>query len=217
MVERDRFEKQFGAGWRSAYRYARDGQVSPEALADKLVTSLARALREQGGIPAFSDIVRILTTARELGVLPAFSALDDFAELENGHRHTRIAAEVAKSLIVQLEATGWSVEAADIPVSLAEASSLDLIEHYYFGNARRRLMAEGKFANYEEVTKWQGQLEELLRPQVSRIAERLARNPGGIGLRAPKRLTKKERTSDLLDENILGMNTSRSPTGSTFR
>ena len=78
-------------------------------------------------------------------------------------------------------------------------------------------MAEGKFANYEEVTKWQGQLEELLRPQVSRIAEKLAKNPEGTGLRAPKRLTKKERTSDLLGENILGMNTSRSPTGSTFR
>ena len=45
MVERDRFEKQFGAGWRSAYRYAREGQVSLGEIADKLVGSLARTLR----------------------------------------------------------------------------------------------------------------------------------------------------------------------------
>ena len=217
MVERDRFEKQFGAGWRSAFRYAREGQVSSREIADKLISSLAKALREHGGIPAFDDIARIVIQEKELGVLAASGALDDLAELEGGHRHTKIAAEVAKSLIVQWEAAGWSVEAAEIPGRLAEASCLALIEHHYFAKARQPLLAEGRFASYEESAKWQGQVEELIRPQLSKMAAKLAANPDGTGLRAPRRLAKKESTSDLLEENILSMEASRSLSASRSR
>ena len=205
MVERDRFEKQFGAGWRSAYRYAREGQVSSGEIADKLVGSLASTLRKHGGIPAFDDIARLVAQGRELGVLAAFGALDDLVELQGGHRHTRIAAEVAKSLFVQREAGSWNVEAAEVPVHLAEASCAALVEHYYFSKARQLLLAEGKFGNYEESTRWQGQIEHLLRPQLSKMAAKLERNPDGTGLRAPSRLTKKVSTRDLLAESIPGM------------
>ena len=109
MVERDRFEKQFRAGWLSAFRYARDRQVSSGEITDKLVSSLAKTLREHGGILAFDDIARLVTQGRELGVLAAFGGLDDLAELQGGHRHTRIATEVAKSLFVQWESSAWNV------------------------------------------------------------------------------------------------------------
>ena len=212
MVERDRFEKQFGAGWRSAYQYAREGQIPHAGIADKLVASLAKALREYGGIPASPEMARILSQGRDLGVLSAFGALDDFAELENGHRHTRIAAEVAKSLFVQWEATGWNVELSEIPGRLIEASCLALVEHYYFAKARQPLLAEGRFASYEEGANWQGQIEKLVLPQLSKIAAQLERKPDGSGLRAPNRLTKKEPTRDLLAETILGMQPSRQST-----
>ena len=211
MVERDRFEKQFGAGWRSAYRYAREGQVSLGEIADKLVGSLARTLRERGGIPAFPDIARIVTQGGDLGVLAAFGALDDIAELQGGHRHTRIATEVAKTLIVQWEAVGRKVEAAEIPVRLAEASCSALIEHYYFARARQPLLAEGKFGSYDEGARWQGQIEQVLRPQLSVLAAKVERKPNGVRLRAPSRLTKKERTRDLLAESITGIQPSGRP------
>ena len=172
MVERDRFERQFGAGWLSAYQYAREGQVSPDGIADKLVASLAKTLREHGGIPAFPEIARIV---------------------------------VAKSLIVQWESAGWNVESSEVPGQLAEASCSALIEHYYFAKARQPLLAEGRFANYEESTGWQGQVEDLLRPQLSKISAKLERKPDGSGLRAPNRLIKRECTRDLLAENIVGM------------
>ena len=86
MVERDRFEKQFGVGWLSVYRYAREGQVSLGEIADKVISSLARTLRDGGGIPAFDDIARIVTQGRELGVLAAFGDLDDLAELPPAHQ-----------------------------------------------------------------------------------------------------------------------------------
>ena len=217
MVERDRFEKQFGAGWLSAYRYAREGQVSLGGIADKLISSLSKTLRERGGIPSFDDIARIATQGRELGVLSAFGALDDLAELQGGHRHTKIAAEVAKTVIVQWEAGGWNVEKADIPARLAEASCSALIEHYYFAKARQPLLAEGKFGSYDESARWQGRIEQVLSPQLSKLAAKLEKTPDGTGLRAPSRLTKKERTRDLLAESIPGMQPSGQPISSRPR
>ena len=217
MVERDRFEKQFGAGWLSTYRYAREGQVSPGGIADKLISSLAGTLRKHGGIPAFDDIARILTHGRELGVLPAFGALDDLAELQGGHRHTKIAAEVAKSLMVQWEASGWNVETDEVPARLAEASCSALIDHHYFAKARQPLLAEGKFGSYDESARWQGQIEQVLRPQLSKLAAKLEKAPDGTGLRAPNRLTKRERTSDLLAESIPSMQLFVPPTSARSR
>ena len=85
---------------------------------------------------------------------------------------------------------------------LAEACCAALIEHYYFARARQPLLAEGKFGSYDEGARWQGQIEQVLRPQLSKLAAKVERNPDGAGLRAPSRLTKKERTRDLLAESI---------------
>lgn len=204
MVERDRFEKQFGGGWGNAYRYAREGLASQEDICDKLVSTLSRTLRQSTGIPAFDEMASVLAEGRGHGLMAAFGALDDLVEGKDGHRHTKIAAEVAKSLMVQWEASGWNVEASEIPVRFAEASCSALVEHYYFAKARQPLLAEGRFDSLEQVARWQGQIEEMLRPQLSRIAAKLVAKPDAGGLRAPNRLTRKERTVDLLEENLLG-------------
>ena len=170
MVERDRFENQFGAGWRSAYRYAREGNVPLVGICDKLASTLSKTLRENDGIPAFGEMAHVLTLGRRLDLMAAFGALDDLAARENGHRHTKIAAEVAKSLIVQWEAVGRNVEASEIPGIFAEASCSALIERYYFAKARQPLLAEGSFDSYEHVAGWQSRVEEVLRPQLSKTA-----------------------------------------------
>ena len=217
MVERDRFEKQFGAGWRSAYRYAREGNVPLEGICDKLASTLSKTLRENGGIPAFDEMTHILTQVRGLGLMAAFGALDNLAERENGHDHTKIAAEVAKSLIVQSEAAGWNLEASEIRSLFAEVSCSALVERYYFAKARQPMLAEGIFESYEQMTGWQSRVEEILRQQVSKIALELEKKPDGNGLRAPNRLTKKERTKDLLTENLLEMEPSSRSTGGRSR
>ncbi len=204
MVERDRFEKRFGAGWLSAYQYAREDRASPGEICDKLVSTLSRTLRQSAGVPAFDEMASVLAEGRGHSLMAAFGALDGLVEGEDGHRHTKIAAEVAKSLMVQWEASGWNVEASEIPVRFAEASCSALVEHYYFAKARQPLLAEGRFDSLEQVARWQGQVEEMLRPQLSRIAAKLAEKPDAGGLRAPNRLTRKESTVDLLEENLLG-------------
>ena len=199
MVERDRFDKQFGAGWRIAYRYAWEGDVPVEAVCDKLVASLTRALRENGGIPDLSEMSRIVNRAGELGLISAFGALDDIAEQLGGHRHTVIAAEVAKSLIVQ------RTDTSDVSGPFAEAACAALVEHYFFARARQPLLADQRFASYEAVGGWQSRVEEVLRPQISKVAAALWKHPDGRKVKAPPRLAKKESTRELLAENILGM------------
>ena len=217
MVERDRFEKQFGAGWLSAYRYAREGKVPLEGICDKLASTLSKTLRENGGIPAFDEMARILTQGRGLDLMAAFGALDDLAEQENGHRHTKITGEVAKSLIVQWEATGWNVEASEIRGRFAEASCFALVERRFFATARHPLLVEGHFDSLEQMAGWQSRIEEILRPQLSKIAVKVEKNPDSNGLRAPNRLTQKESTRDLLEENLLGMKPSNLSTVSRSR
>ena len=214
MVERDRFEKQFGPGWRSAYRYAREGNVPLEGICDKLVYALAQTLRENGGIPAFDEMAHILAEGRDRDLMPAFGALDDLREREDGHLHTKIGAAVAKSLFVQGEAAGRDAEPAEVRGRFAEALCYALVERNYFAKARQPLLAEGRFDSLEESAGWQSRVEEKLRPQISRIADQLVQKPNAGGLRAPNRLTRKESTGDLLAENLLDVKTSNRSTAS---
>ena len=214
MVERDRFEKQFGPGWRSAYRYAREGNVPLEGICDKLVSTLSRTLRDRGGFPAFDEMAHILAEGRDRDLMPAFGALDGLREREDGHLHTKIAAEVAKSLFVQGETAGRDAEPAEVRGRFAEALCSALVERYFFAKARQPLLAERRFDSLEESAGWQSRVEEILRPQLSRIADQLVQNPDARGLRAPNRLTRKESTGDLLAENLLDVKTSNRSTAS---
>ena len=203
MVERDRFEKQFGPGWLAAYRYARDGNATTEEICDKLVTALSRVLRRNGGVPSLDEIAGVLAEAREVGVMAAFDALDSVVQVEDGHMHTAVAADVAKSLIVQLETAEWSGENPNLVDRLTEDTCLALVERYYFAKARQPLLSEQRLANYDEAAIWQGSVEDVLRPQLAKLAKKLTTRTDGKGLRAPLRLAKKASTSDLLNENLL--------------
>jgi hypothetical protein len=80
---------------------------------------------------------------------------------------------------------------------------LALVERYFFAKARQPLLYEQRCANYDEVANWQGAVEDVLRPQLVKLAKKLTSSPDGKGLRAPSPLTKRESTSDLLNENLL--------------
>ena len=139
MVERDRFERKFGPGWLAAYRYARDGIASTDEICDKLVTALSRVLRQNGGVPGFDEMVGILVGATESGVMAAFDALDGVVQAE-GHTHTAVAADVTKSLIVQLETAEWVGETSRVGDLFSQEVCLALVERYYFAKARQPLL-----------------------------------------------------------------------------
>lgn len=202
MAERDRFEKGFGAGWLGAFRWARDGTAPIEEIADRLVKTLAKDLRTQNGIPRLGDFLTIIENSSPATFLDCFDALERIVRAESGHRHVKIAAEVGKALLVQMPAHPPKA-ATDISAQFTEEVCRAIIENRFFGKAGVPLRVEGKFSNYNESRQWQERLEQLMQPDLKKIADRLILQPDADGLRAPPRRGLKKTTSELLNENLL--------------
>ena len=202
MPEGDRFERTFRAGWRSAYQLARDGKASPEEIADKLVKSLTKNLRDAGGIPAWPEMTQTIADCVPEEILASYEALDRLVREHNGHRHAKIAADIAKSLIVQ-SLSGIVGTDGDISNQFADRVSEAIIDNGFFAKAGTSLVEEGRFSNLQEFREWQGKIEEMIEPSLAKIAEQLVQRPDAKGLRAPNRMSKKKTTNELLGENLL--------------
>ena len=202
MPEGDRFERAFRAGWRSAYQLARDGRASPDEIGDKLVKSLAKNLREASGVPGSPDMTQLIIDSGQETLLDSYEALDEIVREHNGHRYTKIAADVAKSFIVQSlsETVGL---AGDIPIQFAESVCEAIVDNGFFAKAGTRLVEDGRFSNLQEFREWQGKIERMIGPSVAKIAEQLVQRPDGEGIRAPNRMSKKKTTGELLEENLI--------------
>lgn len=202
MPEGDRFEKQFRAGWAGAARYIRDGKASIEETGDKLIKTLTKRLRDCDGAPGFDDMVNVITGHESSSLLDSFDSLDDIVRRHDGNLHSKVAAEVAKSVLVQQpnEAAAWNRALAE---SFAENVCAGLLEHCLFSKAERHLIDEGRFSSREEFRAYQERLTQQMMPGIRKIAEQLARNPDGKGLRAPNRKASRQSTSTILAEDLL--------------
>ena len=202
MPEGDRFERVFRAGWRSAYQLARDGRASPEEITDKLVKALAKNLREASGVPGFPEMTQLITDCGPETLLASYEALDRIVREHNGHRHTKIGADVAKSFIVQ-SLSGTAGMDWDVSSQFAERVCDAIVDNGFFAKAGTRLVEEGRFSNLQEFREWKVRIERRIEPSVAKIAEQLVQRPDAKGLRAPNRMSKKKTTSELLEENLL--------------
>jgi hypothetical protein len=163
---------------------------------------LARTLVEAGGCPQLQEIVatvedtRSAVTGRSLGVHDAaasasvlnvaFARLDELVAAADGHKHTRLAADVARSAVVELirEGPGGSYESM-CPTQVAESVCWRILDHYHF-DAQRPLLIGERFANYEEARAWQREVSQIIAPHVATIAQGLARDPTGQHVRKPR-------------------------------
>ena len=202
MPEGDRFERAFRAGWRSAFRYARDGIASPEEIADKLVKALAKNLRDTSGVPGFPDMTQLITDCSPATLLDSYEALDRLVREYDGHRHAKIAADVAKSLIVQSLSETAGI-GGNISTQFAERVCEAIVDNGFFAKAGTSLVEEGRFSNLQEFREWQGEIERMIEPSVAKVAKQLVQRPDAKSLRAPNRMSRKKTTSELLGENLL--------------
>lgn len=230
MAEGDRFERTFGAAWRGAYRRARNDAAPPAEIADELVTALARTLRDRGGVPGFREMedavgravwrtsVQSSGAGEEAAILiESFNALDRIVRDKNGHRHTKVAADVAKGLLVQQGVLDNGHGIWPVTPRLAENTCTALVEHLFFATARQNLVAEGKIEDHEQARHWQRSVEEVMQPAIRQMAERLAKDPHSKALRAPKRTVKQQSTSKLLREGLVSDETPRHSPGTRGR
>lgn len=222
MPEADRFEKAIRAGWRGAYRRARDGVSSDAEVADRLIAAAARTLRESGGIPGFADLVQVMQDAtwrlafptdpigqqREL-LAECFGALDRIVLENEGHRNTKVSVGAAKSLLLQ---TGEPRRvASDIGMNFAEHACVALVDHYFFATARQNLVAEGKFANHEQARRWQETVQQTMLHSVRLLAGQIVKHPDAKRLRTPPRMVKPRETSELLGEVLTSLGPKQVP------
>ena len=203
MPELDRFERTFRAGWRAAYRHAREGVASDEEVGDKLVKTLAKTLRDSDGVPGLPEMVGVVAAADGSSVLEQFALVDSIVGHLSGHRHSKLAADVVKSFLVQQDLYAGVPAHEDAFRQLSRGVCGAIIEHYYFANARQHLITEGKIADHEGARLWQDQMERLIQPAIEKIADQLVHSPDAKGLRAPRGIVRKESTSSLLEEELL--------------
>ena len=132
-----------------------------------------------------------------------FAALDRIVRDHHGHRHTKVAAEAAKFILVSQGALTGSGAASDVVEQFAVRTCESIIEHKFFGNARQHLVTEGKLPDHGAAYDWQHRLERLNQPALEQIAGRLLKNPGAERLRAPRRTVPLASTSTLLYQDLL--------------
>ena len=204
MPDLDRFERTFKVGgWRGAYRRAREAVASTNEVGDKLVKALAKTLRTNGGVPELSAIADIVEPSNGTSLLERFNALDAIVRAQDGHPHTRIAADVAKSFLVQQGAANGGSVASKAASRFGEEVCAALVSHYFFGNARQHLVTQNRLANHEEARRWQGEVERAIQPDIEKVARQLVQDPGANHLRAPKGMVRKESTRTLLEEELV--------------
>lgn len=201
MPEGDRFERSLGAGWRTAFRLVVDAGTAAE-VNDKLIESLPKALRRHGGIPGLEEIAAVVERQHKSSPMAVYEALDRIVRDHGGDRHTVIAADIAKSSFM----LSGSDTGATAPVNMAQRMAVRactaLVDHYFFGRTRERLITEGRLRDHAEAQEWRSQTLEAIRPRIEKIARRLLENPDATGLQAPNRETPKLSTNDLLREEL---------------
>lgn len=218
MAEEDRFETAFQPVWRAAYRLVRQGIATPDEVTDKLISSLAKTLRQGKGIPGLQDIYKVIEKRAEQPIgrngdasdewtaqIEAFNALDRIVRENNGHRHTRVAADAAKSLLASQASATSDIELG--MACFAEEVCVRLLDHYFFAISGQNLVAEGKLRDHQQAKQWQQEISEAARPALMQMAKRLLRNPSACRLRAPNRTAKSLTTSDLLGEALISTRT----------
>ena len=207
MAENDRFEKSFKPGWVKPYRLLLIPDVGDTEIVDAIITPLTKILRDED-IPGRQEMNHTVSeavwrlnmdpdpTGQANALVKIFDALDDIVRIAEGHRHTKIAAEVAKSMIIENDV-------GDTAGSFDERVCSAFVEHYFFAIARANLVSKGVASTQSEAKERQRRIEHMLRPQLKKLVEKLSNVSDVRTLRAPNRLTPMEPTRSLLDQDLL--------------
>ena len=208
MPENDRFDLRLAPGWRTSFKYARNNAASDLEVTDSLVRSLAKAFRVGGGVPGFIDMLGIVTGFSPGGLLQGFGLLDAIVQVSEGHQHTKVAADVARSFLVQMDAGLESPPTESMPLQFSERVCSALLGNQFFAISRTSLQELRQVASLEDARQWQARIEQTMQSSIEELAARLLRRPDGQELRAPKRQLGKSTTSELLAENLVSIHTS---------
>ena len=203
VPEKDRFERSLGAGWCAVYQHVKNRSTTPKEINDKIVKTLTKNLRDRRGVPGFQAMMSVISAPLGFPFSESVDAIDQIVGGGSGHRHTKVAAKEAKSLLVRRLASEVTLEPQNLSHRFATKVCYALVEHYFFARALPKLIAEGRFVDRNEAFEWQGRIERNIQDSIGKIAVKLLQQTDGKGLRAPRRTALKMSTSDLLAEQLI--------------
>lgn len=203
MPELDRFERSFRAGWIRPYRLARSETASDGETSDAIITALYQTLRALDGVPGLEEMAEVLASPSGRSGWAQFAAIEEIVQLHGGHRHTEIAAQAAKSMLVEQAAGNGLTSGRSLAKELATRTCHGILDNCFFAIARDNLIAQGVQTDHVSARQWQSGVEGLLDDRIERTAEKLITTQHAAELRAPDRIVPRRPTEDLLTDNLL--------------
>jgi hypothetical protein len=216
MPDQDRFEKSFVSTWRKVLRLSKGGIASEAELGDACSTALAQSLHQSGGCPGLHEMANVLRgfirNQEDLPLLSAtgcstrikaFEALRQIEREQGGHRTTKVAARVARSILVQVsKQNAPHVSEAQLGQMLSEETCFGLVDHHFFGRARAHLVGE-RFSTFHEARVWEQAVKKTMSIGIQKLAASLWQEPSAARLWAPKRSVARRSTRDLLNDPLM--------------
>lgn len=212
MPDKDLFQRTFAAGWRRVYRLAEGAVSSNSELGAACITALAKTLRESKGCPGFNEIAEIVSNVEQErksqplfaagGVLSLSKPLASIRQVEQKYkenRMTKVAARAARAFLVKEK--GTENGAGELKQNLAERICLDLADHHFFGRGRNYLV-QHRFGTFAQERDWEHDVKDKMKPSLSKLADKLLKNPNSTTIRAPNRGGIRKSTQELLDEPL---------------
>lgn len=201
MADWDKFERGLHPLFRLPAKLARTGATAEE-VSRSIVKAVAKMLKQDGGCPAFDEIIEVIAPycqdgpQRKLCLGMTVSDADqqlDAIEREHEHPLTHIAVCAAKGICLQ--------GALDAPISGAtdivfnERFVQEVINDQLLGRIGESMIPK-RFNTPTALGLFEDKVRELMSDGVQRVAVDLATDPTATKLRAPRFLRSKRSTSD---------------------
>jgi hypothetical protein len=200
MPDQDIVERSLRRPWKRSYRVEKGGH-SAEVVAASLIKDLAAAVRDDGGMPGFEQLLPVYfrVSGRPDGARTLAHACRAVEERFEQQWGVKILGRAALRSFALIEAR----RGLPSRVSLSEEYLRSRVRHDYFAKVTHRLVGRRKrFSDLGEAQRFDAHVWEHLEPQLKKLAVALASDPSARRLRAPKSLLRSRSTEELLETAI---------------
>src|SRR5579883_1167939 len=183
MPDLDILPRSAAPGWHPADQLIK-GCGSNEEIAKALLQALSKSVRDGGGLPALDRFVGVVAefAAGELTHSQAMAEARRIVRENDGQRNARVAERAVAHVLVDI--TDGEQRGGDIRQSLAERFLWCLADHSLIGRRRPELVGD-RYTDLDVALAAEERYKAVLRPKLTELASKLAREPDARGLRAP--------------------------------
>ena len=218
MSEGDKFERRLrGFGWRKVYTLGKSGAEMSNVV-DATVSAVSRGLRKELACARLSDILSILRVSlqtdwqrrqeesndpSEPSARSCLSVeLDRIEADEVGSITAQLASTAAESVFSDLSNRGNYPTRDSVRNAFADELIWRIVENRCLSHVREGIAigAEHTATQHEQ---WEKGFRRALRPQAEKLVKQMLRDDGSQATaRAPRRLTPKLKTKDVLHKPL---------------